>query len=227
MGLRGPKPGTRLSESHKQKLRDARAGIPPTAAQQEALKKAQHNARLANTGRPRSDATRAKLSASRKGMRLPESWINAIRKANKNKPRKLLTNKQFLGKLVLIPETGCLVWQKLAPNYGLVTLNGRRIATHRAAWQIAHGPIPDGLLVCHHCDVKRCCNAEHLFLGSHFDNCMDMVNKGKHPRGTLGMKSWNSGLTKYTDMRVRKNGEAVGIALLRRNSILRKQRECQ
>ena len=42
----------------------------------------------------------------------------------------------------------------------------RHIKAHRFAWELAHGPIPAGLFVCHHCDVARCCNPAHLFIGT-------------------------------------------------------------
>jgi len=54
------------------------------------------------------------------------------------------------------------------------------IRTHRLAWELANGPIPDGLSVLHHCDNPPCCNVEHLFLGTQTDNHADMVAKGRH-----------------------------------------------
>jgi hypothetical protein len=40
-----------------------------------------------------------------------------------------------------------------------------------------NGPIPNGLLICHHCDNRRCCRPAHLFLGTYADNTADMVGK--------------------------------------------------
>lgn len=54
------------------------------------------------------------------------------------------------------------------------------VLAHRMAYEQAHGPIPDGLLVLHHCDNKRCVNTEHLFTGTHSDNEWDLVHKGLH-----------------------------------------------
>ena len=86
----------------------------------------------------------------------------------------------FLAKTVP-SETGCLEWGgRLTPNgYGQVTRRGKTILTHRLAWELSNGEIPDGLFVCHHCDNKRCVNTEHLFLGTPSDNTRDMFSKGR------------------------------------------------
>lgn len=75
------------------------------------------------------------------------------------------------------------------PNgYGQIALgriDGRlRFAcTHRVAWELAFGPIPDGLRVLHNCpggDNPRCVNPAHLYLGTQQDNMRDSVEKGRH-----------------------------------------------
>jgi hypothetical protein len=56
--------------------------------------------------------------------------------------------------------------------------------SHRIAYMLVKGRIPDGLDVLHTCDVRRCCNTAHHFLGTKQDNSDDMVQKGRWSRET-------------------------------------------
>lgn len=85
-------------------------------------------------------------------------------------------------------ESGCLEWSGVtvapphAPNhrYGRVRVDGKKVLAHRRAYELARGPIPPGMKVCHSCDNPLCCNPAHLFLGTQKDNVQDSITKGRH-----------------------------------------------
>jgi hypothetical protein len=86
--------------------------------------------------------------------------------------------------------TECWEWtaSQSRRGYGLIKVRGTTGRTkttyaHRHAYALAHGPIPDGLQVCHHCDNKLCVRDEHRFLGTPGDNSRDMVAKGRSTKG--------------------------------------------
>ena len=77
---------------------------------------------------------------------------------------------------------GCLEWTRgTVKGYGSIYVNGKDTLTHRFAWTLANGPIPEGMHVLHHCDNPPCCDTEKcLFLGTPNDNSADKVAKGRN-----------------------------------------------
>lgn len=67
-------------------------------------------------------------------------------------------------------------------GYGRFVYLDRRVSAHRFAWEASRGEIPEGLWVLHRCDNRKCCNVEHLFLGTRQDNIRDMCEKGRNNR---------------------------------------------
>lgn len=83
-------------------------------------------------------------------------------------------------------------------GYGLLQVGSKALKAHRLAYESTNGPIPDGLMVCHTCDVRRCCRPSHLFVGTSLDNMSDCISKGRavYPKGE------EHGCVKLTEIQV-------------------------
>lgn len=78
---------------------------------------------------------------------------------------------------------GCWIWtgdRHARDGYGRAQPPGRRLMkAHRVAYELVHGPIPDGKVVMHTCDNPPCVNPAHLTVGTQLDNVNDMLAKGR------------------------------------------------
>ncbi len=83
---------------------------------------------------------------------------------------------------VIFDPNDCWIWQGAlsTKGYGRIGINNKVYTVHRVAYEIFKGKIPAGLEACHKCDVPRCCNPDHVFLGTHLDNMRDCKAKGRN-----------------------------------------------
>lgn len=63
-----------------------------------------------------------------------------------------------------IAESGCWAWLGAVNDdgYGRVNLAGKNKHAHRVSYELAKGPIPEGLVLDHLCKVRCCINPDHL-----------------------------------------------------------------
>jgi hypothetical protein len=82
----------------------------------------------------------------------------------------------------------CWLWrgQVGTSGYGQLKMGGKMVSAHRLAVELTAGPIPDGLVVQHRCDVKRCVNPNHLIVGTQADNMRDAAIRGLMSRPRVG-----------------------------------------
>jgi hypothetical protein len=81
------------------------------------------------------------------------------------------------------PTSGCFIWTGYVNSwgYGQFNVKGRIWKAHRAAYEDAKGPIPEGLLVLHRCDNPACVNPDHLRLGTDVDNAREKATRKRVP----------------------------------------------
>lgn len=88
--------------------------------------------------------------------------------------------------------TGCLMWTAGVDKDGygrfsLTTTPGRyvEVKAHRFAYELAHGPIPAGLVLDHLCRIPGCVNPDHLEPVTHAEN----IARGIGPSATNSQKA--------------------------------------
>jgi hypothetical protein len=89
----------------------------------------------------------------------------------------------------------CWLWTggKTTAGYGLMSFGvpKKPFYAHRYCWQIHNGPIPDGMYICHKCDVPSCVFPGHLFLDTPRGNTLDALAKGRlAPQRETFKRSW-------------------------------------
>jgi hypothetical protein len=100
---------------------------------------------------------------------------------------------------------GCWNWVggHFTNGYGKFSVKHKNNRAHRVSYELANGTIPEGLVVRHTCDNRRCVNPAHLITGTHEENMRDMTERERQARGE------NQGSVKLTEEQV-KEIRAIG-----------------
>lgn len=86
---------------------------------------------------------------------------------------------------------GCWEWpgSLSKSGYGQISVGDKMWRSHRYAYTVSKGPIPDGMFVLHKCDNRKCCKPWHLYRGDQQQNMDDMKKRNRHkphvPRGEI------------------------------------------
>ena len=85
-------------------------------------------------------------------------------------------------------EGDCIVWTggRDSDGYGLTSLRGQDIRSHRAVWITHNGAITSGLEVHHKCYNRACVNIEHLTLVTRQEQMSDL--SGAYKTSKTGLR---------------------------------------
>jgi predicted XRE-type DNA-binding protein len=93
---------------------------------------------------------------------------------------------RFWSKVNILDDEHCWDWVagKNQKGYGEFKIDGSMYRANRVSWIICNSnEIPDGMIICHKCDNPSCVNPNHLFLGTHSENMVDMTKKDSAAKG--------------------------------------------
>jgi len=85
------------------------------------------------------------------------------------------------------PNSGCFLWFGALNDggYGRIKHKMKFRRAHIVAWELAHGKVPDGLVIDHKCRVRCCVNPDHMELVTIGENIRRGVRhriaNGEHP----------------------------------------------
>lgn len=87
---------------------------------------------------------------------------------------------------MVIKKEGCWDWNGFVRPDGYARIyfdgNNRSMGAHVASWMIKNKRIiKKGECILHECDNRKCTSPKHLYLGTHKDNALDMVNRERGP----------------------------------------------
>lgn len=97
---------------------------------------------------------------------------------------------------------GCWNWTgaRINNGYGQIRIGGAktpRIVAHRLSWEMANGPIPEGMFIDHTCHNRACVKPEHLRPVTHKQNCENREGAARNSKTGVRGVCWDRKNEKY------------------------------
>lgn len=87
--------------------------------------------------------------------------------------------KRFFEKIKKTKNCWNWIGVKNIKGYGYFKIDGKKVKAHRFSFKLFNGFIPDGKIIMHICDNRKCVCPNHLRVGTVKENNIDMAKKGR------------------------------------------------
>lgn len=130
---------------------------------------------------------------------------------------------RFWPKVEVREPNECWPWIAKAVNeHGYGRMSAGRMTylkSHRVAYALQNGNIPDGMAVLHSCDNPICCNHHHLRLGTQIENMADRTIKrrGSKPPTHFGEKHHSTKFDAKTALAISKDQRSARLVATEHN----------
>lgn len=114
--------------------------------------------------------------------RAEERRIRNIRnKTGRNQYSNITLEERFWEKVNRKDFIDCWEWlgALCSDGYGSFLFNGKVEGAHRIAWILTYREIPKDKIIMHKCNNPKCCNPNHLKLGTHKENTKQKLDEGR------------------------------------------------
>lgn len=93
----------------------------------------------------------------------------------------------------------CWNWTGLKTDegYGAFYIKRTHLRAHRYAWELVHGPIPDGMVIDHRCLNEGCVNPDHLRPSTIKQNNENRRGAMKHSKTGVRGVTWREDMGKF------------------------------
>jgi len=136
-------------------------------------------------------------------------WAAQWSRGQRNRFQRQNLKERLLRWIEFEPNTGCWLWSGgERRGYGAITIDQKVFSAHRVSLRVFGGVDAGDQVVLHLCDVRRCCNPDHLRVGTLSDNTQDMLGKGRH-KTRRGSSANHARLSEVDVRAIRRSGEST------------------
>lgn len=120
---------------------------------------------------------------------------------------------RFWGKVAVLGPDDCWLRSGADPErHANFWLDGKNILAHRYSYELANGPIPDGVKVDHRCHSPSCVNPRHLRAATHKQNQEHRIGARVDSASGVRGVSWHESKQKWRAT-ARHNGKRYSFGL--------------